>query len=113
MRPLLLVRRICKTSIKLPKSDEVDKKKREQQPLIAAVMTKHDREKHFLDYILAFAIPFERCESELFRRAHLCAPKTSKTLRDRVEAHAKRRIDEALAHLRGKVVTIAYDSGTV
>jgi hypothetical protein len=63
--------------------------------------------------MLAYAEPYSRCEDELIRKAHPCAPASAKTLRERLLRHPARRLEEALAQLAGRWVTLAFDGGTI
>jgi hypothetical protein len=80
---------------------------------IDVAIEKNRSEDMFLDFMLAYAEPYSRCEDELFRKAHPCAPASAKTLRERLLRHSARRLEEALAQLAGRWVTLAFDGGTI
>jgi hypothetical protein len=80
---------------------------------IDVAIDKNRSEDMFLDFMLAYAEPYSRCEDELFRKAHPCAPASAKTLRERLLRHSARRLEEALAQLAGRWVTLAFDGGKI
>lgn len=84
-----------------------------KQPCIDTKIKAVASDQNFLDYMLLYAVPLERCEDRLFRLVHGTAPACRKVLRQRLLAHSGMRFKEALKKLAGRSVTIAVDGGTI
>lgn len=80
---------------------------------LANFMERKSSDEKFLDYMMFYAVPLQRCEDQIFQDEHPTSPKTRATMRDRLLKHSNRRYNEALTKLHGQSVTLAFDIGTI
>ena len=86
---------------------------RQAAPKISFALAAVEKERRFLDYMLFFAVPFSRCQSDVFREEHPTSPKDPRTLRERLCVRSAALRGDALKHLAGRCGTLQVDAGTV
>jgi len=86
---------------------------RDHQPKIADAFAASKKDQDFLDYMLLYAVPIQRCQDELFRTVHPYASASRVTMRARLVAHSQVRQQQAIDQLKHKTVTLAIDGGTI